>query len=199
MRHLVDPGFRRPIPDPVQGIQVPGIGVLGQDHLDMAPLIESHGKDTPIGREDLPTSFGDATLVALVTAPIVEEGLGKKFSSLIASCSSTIPLVVDGEKRVGATGGTSAIHRDGAAIVRFSGVEFREGDMSVFLVPEGDSFPGAGSEPRTVCCLVRSVLVFCTHAILGEDLGAAFPAIGWNEMCHPVAETRFRAENCDYS
>lgn len=178
VRQLVDPGRRRPIPDPVQGVQVLGIGVLWQDHLDVAPLIQAHGKDTPLGREELPAFFGDGAVVALVTAPVVEDGSGKKFASLVTSCSNTIPYVVDGEKRVGGAGGGRAVHRYDAAVVRFTRAELGKGDMSVFLIPEGDSLPGAGGEPRTVYCLVRCVLAVCAHLVPGEDLVAACSAIG---------------------
>lgn len=84
-RDLVDPGCRRPIPDPVKGVEVPSVGLLGQDHIDVAPLISPHGKDTSLGREELPAMFGDGAVVVLVAAPIVKDGLGKEFSSLVTS------------------------------------------------------------------------------------------------------------------
>ena len=42
-------------------------------------------------------------------------------------------------------------------------------------------------------CLVRCVLAVSTHAVSGEDLVAAWSAIGWYQVRHSVVEARFRA------
>lgn len=101
----------------------------------MAPLINAHRKDTPLGREELPALFGDGTGIALVAASVVEDGLGKEFASLVTSCPSAIPGVVDGEERVGGARVVRAVHRYNAPVSGFSRAELGEGDMSVFLVP----------------------------------------------------------------
>lgn len=164
----------------------------------MAPLISTHGKDTPLGWEDLPSLVGDGAVVALVAASVVEHGLGKEFASHVTSCSSAIPRVVDREEGVGGARGGRAVYGYNAAVFGFSGAELGEGDVPVFLVPEGDGIPCSGDKPGTVPCLVRSVLAVCAHVVSGEDLVAAWSAIGRDQVCHPVAEARFRAENCDY-
>lgn len=182
VRDLVDPGLRRPIPDPVQGVQVPCAGVPGQDDIDVAPLITAHREDTPLGREELLSLLGDGAAVSLVASPVIEDGLGKKFASLVSSCSGAIPRVVNGEEGIGGTRGSSPVNGYNATVIWFSRAELGEGNVSVFLVPESDGFPGSSGESGTVSCLVRSVLAVCAHAVPGEDLMLTSSAIGRNQV-----------------
>lgn len=165
----------------------------------MAPLIKSHWEDTPLGREKLLALVGDGAAVLLVAAPIVKDGLGKEFASLVSSCSCAIPRVVNGEEGVGGTRVSSPINGYHATVIGFSRAELGEGDVSIFLVPESDGFPGASGESGTVSCLVRSVLAVCAHVVAGKDLILTSSAIGRDQVCHSVVEARFRAENCEYS
>lgn len=164
----------------------------------MAPLINAHWEDTPLGRKELLSLLGDGAAVSLVALPIVEDGLGKEFASLVSSCSSAIPRVVNGEEGVGGTRGSSPVNGYNATVIGFPRAELGEGNVSVFLVPESDGFPGSSGESGTMSCLVRSVLAICAHVVPGEDLVLTSSAIGRNQMCHPVVEARFRAKNCEY-
>lgn len=164
----------------------------------MAPLISPHWEDTPLGREELLALIGDGAAVSLVAAPIVEDGLGKEFASLVSSCSGAIPRGVNGEEGVGGARVSSAVNGYYATVIGFSRAELGEGNVSVLLVPKSDGFPSASRESGTVSCLVRSLLAVCAHVVPGEDLMLASSAIGRDQMSHSVVEARFRAENCEY-
>lgn len=133
----------------------------------MAPLINAHWEDTPLGREELLALVGDGAAVSLVAAPIVEDGLGEEFASPVSPCSGASPRVVNGEEGVGGARGSSAINGYHATVIGFPRAELREGDVSVFLVPESDGFSGASGESGTVSCLVRGVLAVCAHVVAG--------------------------------
>lgn len=105
---------------------------------------------------------------------------------------------MDGEEGVGGARGGRAVYGNNATVVGFSRAELGEGDVPVFLIPERNGFPSAGGKPGTVSCLVRGVLAVCTHVVPGEDLIAAWSSIGWDQVCHPVGEAWFRAENCNH-
>lgn len=165
----------------------------------MAPLINAHWEDTLLGRKELLSLLGDGAAVSLVASPIVEDGLGKEFASLVSSCSSAIPRVMNGEEGVGGTRGSGPVNGYNATVIGFSRAELGEGDVSVFLVPESDGIPSSSSESGTVSCLVRSVLAVCAHVVPGEDLMLTSSAIGRNQVCHPVVEARLRAKNCEFS
>lgn len=165
----------------------------------MAPLINAHWEDTPLGREKLLALVGYGAAVSLVAAPIVEDGLSNEFASLVPSCSGAIPRVVDGEEGVGGTRGSSAVNGYNATVIGFSRAELGEGDVSVFLVPESDGFPGSSGESGTSSCLVRIFLAVCAHVVPGEDFMLTSSAIRRNQVRHPVVETRLRAKNWEYS
>lgn len=148
----------------------------------MAPLIIAHWEDTPLGWEELLSLLGDGAAVSLIASPVVEDGLGNKFASLVSSCSGEIPRVVNGEEGVGGSRGSSPVNGYNATVIGFSRAELGEGNVSVFLVPESDGFPGSSGESGTVSCLVWSLLVVCTHVVPGEDLMLTSSAIGRNQV-----------------
>lgn len=163
----------------------------------MTPLIRAHWEDTLLGRKKFLSLLGDEAGILLVTSSIIEDGLGKEFASLIPTCSGTIPDVVNGEEGVGGTRLGSPVNGYNATVIWFSRAALREGDMSVFLVPESDGISGSSGEPGTESCLVRSVLAVCADVVPGKDLMPTWSAVWWNQVCHPLVETRLGAKNCE--